>query len=346
MVSDVCLKNYVLLLFSGITIVFIYLKQQNDSNNLSFDLEVTNIENSRQNAMQYSLKLNEFKSLDSRNLININFQKICAKYNVTSFLERKHFLFSTKNDVLYCWIRKIASTSFTKIFSSIENKCVTNEFYREVEFLSPTTELLNSVNQNNNTFKFLIVRHPFERLVSSYRDRIEDNTKFTAQAWIYVSKIFYLTRPKLFHSNSTTGGTLEKIFFNDRRLKLVPTFQEFVTYLIQESSDNYDHHWNQYYKHCSLCEINYNFILKLDNNSPKEIEYISSKLNLPKETLINHQATTDFHRTCKYFKKLSCETILQLYEKYKIDFEMFDYKVENYLQCCNKKRKIHKNIVL
>lgn len=126
----------------------------------------------------------------------------------------------------------------------------------------------------------------------------------------------------------------------------MPTFQEFITYLIQESSDNYDHHWNQYYKHCSPCEIDYNFILKLDNHSPKELEYISSKLNVQKESLQNHQATTDFHRTCKYFQKLSCGTILQLYEKYKIDFEMFDYKVEKYLKCCNKKKKIRKNIVL
>lgn len=39
-----------------------------------------------------------------------------------------------------------------------------------MEFLSPiSTELLKSVNLDDNTFKFLIVRHPFERLVSSYR---------------------------------------------------------------------------------------------------------------------------------------------------------------------------------
>lgn len=124
----------------------------------------------------------------------------------------------------------------------------------------------------------------------------------------------------------------------------MPTFQEFINYLIHESSANYDHHWNQYYKHCSLCEINYNFILKLDNYSSKEIEYIFSKLNLKNdENLINLHAThgglTDFQRTCKYLKKLSCETIFKLYEKYKIDFEMFNYKIDKYLQCCNKRKQ-------
>lgn len=122
----------------------------------------------------------------------------------------------------------------------------------------------------------------------------------------------------------------------------MPTFQEFVNYLILESTTNYDHHWDQYYEHCSLCEINYNFILKLDDHSPKEIDYIFSRLNLKKnENFINLHETrggsTNFYRTCEYFKTLSRETIINLYKKYKIDFEMFNYKIEKYLECSDKK---------
>ena len=49
------------------------------------------------------------------------------------------------------------------------------------------------------------------------RDRIEDNSKYTAQSWIYVPKIFYITRRELFRSNSTTGSSLERMFYPDRR---------------------------------------------------------------------------------------------------------------------------------
>lgn len=75
MVSDVYLKNYVLFLFMGITILFIFMKLENkNSNKFSFDLKISKIQNSRKNLIQYEPKLLKFKSIDSRNLENINFQ--------------------------------------------------------------------------------------------------------------------------------------------------------------------------------------------------------------------------------------------------------------------------------
>lgn len=50
-----------------------------------------------------------------------------------------------------------------------------------------------------------------------YRDRIEDNTKYTDQAWIYTKKIYHLTRPNLFRSDKTTGNFFQKIFTRDKR---------------------------------------------------------------------------------------------------------------------------------
>lgn len=50
-----------------------------------------------------------------------------------------------------------------------------------------------------------------------FRDRIADNTKYTAQAWIYTEKIFRFTRPELFHSNTTTGNFRERVFTSDKR---------------------------------------------------------------------------------------------------------------------------------
>ena len=44
-----------------------------------------------------------------------------------------------------------------------------------------------------------------------------DNSKYTAQAWIYTEKIFRLTRPELFHSNTTTGNFQQKVFTSDKR---------------------------------------------------------------------------------------------------------------------------------
>lgn len=42
---------------------------------------------------------------------------------------------------------------------------------------------------------------------------------------------------------------------------------------------------------------------------------------------------TNFDETCNYFKNLTHEAVVNLYEKYKIDFEMFNYDFDQYFEC-------------
>ena len=39
-----------------------------------------------------------------------------------------------------------------------------------------------------------------------------------------------------------------------------PTFEEFVKFVINTKLD--DEHWSPYYKHCAICHVKYDFILK------------------------------------------------------------------------------------
>lgn len=127
-----------------------------------------------------------------------------------------------------------------------------------------------------------------------------------------------------------------------RRLKIIPTFKEFLEWLLQSNEED-DVHWNRYYTHCALCNVRYNYILKLDDYTYGQINYIfskfgvdKSKVYLPKleETRGGH---SDFDTTCKYFRNLTKDIILKLYERYKIDFEMYNYDFNRYLNCINKK---------
>ncbi|XP_076640286.1 carbohydrate sulfotransferase 11 [Colletes latitarsis] len=266
----------------------------------------------------------------------------CVKYNLKTPLIRRHFLYNSKHKSLYCWIRKVASTSFTKLFSDMTNRQTVRNYYREVDVLAPKilAELRRSAN-DVKTFKLLVVRHPFQRLVSSYRDRIEDNSKHTAQAWIYTKKIFLLTRPKLFRSNTTTGNFQQKVFTADKRLKVIPTFKEFSIWLL-ENSEKDDVHWDRYYTHCAVCDIRYNYILKLDDYTYGQINYIFSKLGLNKNTVYlpkleqTRGRYTNFKTTCKYLANLTQDMILKLYQRYKIDFEMYNYSIKPYIFCANK----------
>ncbi|XP_029174657.1 carbohydrate sulfotransferase 11-like [Nylanderia fulva] len=269
---------------------------------------------------------------------------VCAKYKLRTPLVKRHFLYNTKHKSLYCWIRKVASTSFTKLFSDMSNRRVSHNFYKEVDFLSPKslTDLQYLVS-NNTVFKLLIVRHPFQRLVSSYRDRIEDNSRYTAQSWLYARQILYLSRPELFRPNATGGSVLQSIFLTNRRLKVVPSFREFLEWLLRQPTDHDDDHWGQYYTHCGVCDTSYNFILKLDQYTFGEINYVLSKLKLDKSKIYlpklqrTRTGITDFDVTCKYFHDLTPDMVLRLYERYQVDFEMYDYKIDKYLSCAKRK---------
>ncbi|XP_025261713.1 carbohydrate sulfotransferase 11 isoform X2 [Camponotus floridanus] len=268
---------------------------------------------------------------------------VCAKYNLKTPLVKRHFLYNAQHRSLYCWIRKIASTSFTKLFSDMSNRRVSHNFYKEVDFLSPKSlRDLQYLATNNTVFKLLIVRHPFQRLVSSYRDRIEDNSRYTAQSWLYARQILYLSRPELFRLNVTGDNILQRIFLTNRRLKVVPSFREFLVWLL-EQPPNFDDHWSQYHTHCAVCNTSYNFILKLDEYTFGEVNYVLSKLKLDKSKVYlpklqrTRAGITNFDITCKYFHNLTTDMILRLYERYKVDFEMYNYKVDKYLPCAKRK---------
>ncbi|XP_050475760.1 carbohydrate sulfotransferase 11-like [Bombus huntii] len=268
---------------------------------------------------------------------------VCMKYNLKTPLIKRHFLYNAEHKSMYCWIRKVASTSFTKLFADMKNRPPTRNYYKDVDILSPRTlKELQLLSNDTKIFKLLVVRDPFQRLVSSYRDRIADNSKHTAQAWIYTEKIFRFTRPQLFHSNTTTGNFQEKVFTSDKRLKIVPTFKEFLEWLLQTSEKD-DVHWTQYYSHCAVCDVRYNYVLKLDDYTYGQINYVFSKFGLDKnkayfptlgETQGGH---TNFDITCKYFANLTQDIVLKLYEKYKIDFEMYNYNINRYINCAKKR---------
>ncbi|KAK0076168.1 hypothetical protein PV325_012855 [Microctonus aethiopoides] len=267
---------------------------------------------------------------------------ICEKYNKTTSLEQSHFLYSSKHNILFCLIRKVASTSFTKLFADFRGIHATGNYYKLINVLAPknVNELLNVID-DPTVFKFLAVRHPFERLVSFYRSRIEDNSKYTDQAWIFARKIFYITRPNLFHFNESLGNVLQQIFYNDRRLKLVPTFKEFIIWLLREPEEHDDPHWRQYHSHCSVCQMRLDYILKLDNYSIHDVHYIFSLMGsnkkqwkLPKLAR-NNKGPTNFALTCFYLSKLSKNILSKLFERYKVDFEMFDYNYDVYKPCVN-----------
>lgn len=170
--------------------------------------------------------------------------------------------------------------------------------------------------------------------MSAYRDRIEDTSKFTSQAWIYVPRIFALTRPSLNRSQIFDIN-------HQHKLSIVPSFQEFVEWLLVVPAKIYDVHWNRYSDHCSPCSIHYDTVIKMDDFSKEQEESVMCQMGLKhlNVSLPRLQETsggsTGFQVTCQYFQQLIPEQVKALYTIYQTDFEMFHYSPQPYINCAD-----------
>lgn len=86
--------------------------------------------------------------------------------------------------------------------------------------------------------------------------------------------------------------------------------------------------------------MTYDQVLKLDDYKKHDVGNIFSKMNLNENVELSNleksaSYTTDVE-TCNYFKNISQKAAVGLYERYKIDFEMFEYDPRKYFECTNK----------
>lgn len=82
--------------------------------------------------------------------------------------------------LIWCKVPKAGSTSLTRILLShagakeVEDDIRIHYKLRHFFPKLPTPEMKAKLN---TTFKFLVVRDPFERLLSAYRDKLEDYSR-------------------------------------------------------------------------------------------------------------------------------------------------------------------------
>lgn len=144
----------------------------------------------------------------------------------------------------------------------------------------------------------------------------------------------------------------------------VPTFEEFVEYLIATPVWKYNHHWIPYYMKCTLCHQRFTINMHLDSILV-DGRYLACATGLdelfPRHThgTIN---TTQFHfhpgrQTGKvalsdlqiqfleqgiqtsgtkittelsFFSEITMQQLMKLYSVYKTDFDMFNYNISPY----------------
>ncbi|CAH1644222.1 unnamed protein product [Spodoptera littoralis] len=271
-------------------------------------------------------------------------QKVCLQRNLLSQkVNSKEFYVDHDHGLVWCNIFKAASSTwmyYMNILGGYKKKFLEETkkiplILARKKFPRPKIKELTEAIQAPGVVSLLIVREPFVRLLSAYRDKLEINQQGKI-------KPYYRKLARTIITKYRKKEALDKA-----KNKVVgPTFREFVQYLIDEYHPGYtfDEHWAPYYTFCTPCAVNFTVIAKVETLT-KDSMYVIQKLNLGPvlnikagERKRKHRGLMNTSRDGKnttsllmhYYGQLDEKMLDNLLKIYGIDFEMFGYDASVY----------------
>lgn len=202
------------------------------------------------------------------------------------------------------------------------------------KFPRPSVEELRDSVNTPGVISLLVVREPFIRLLSAYRDKLEN-----------ITPPYYRKLARAIVAANREKAT--KIFGPIKSYG--PTFYEFIAFLIdkyktEDQAFAFDEHWTPYYQFCSPCALNFSVIAKVETLS-RDSGFVIQQLGLGEvlgrrvkdrrtrlRTVMNK--SRDGKNTIAllkyYYSQLDEKMLSNLLKIYGLDFEMFGYDAKVY----------------
>ncbi|XP_073931541.1 carbohydrate sulfotransferase 12 isoform X2 [Castor canadensis] len=261
--------------------------------------------------------------------------------------ELNHLIVDDRHGVIYCYVPKVACTNWKRVMIVLSESLLDggapyrdpldiprehvhnssthltfNKFWRRYGKLS---RHLMKVKLQKYT-KFLFVRDPFVRLISAFRSKFElQNEEFYRR----------FARPmlQLYANLSSPPASASEAFGAGLRV----SFANFIQYLLDPHTETlapFNEHWRQVYRLCHPCQIDYDFVGKLETLD----EDAAQLLRLLRVDARLHFPPSYRNRTASsweegWFAGIPLAWRRQLYKLYEADFVLFGYpKPENLLR--------------
>ncbi|XP_072044504.1 carbohydrate sulfotransferase 13-like [Amphiura filiformis] len=251
----------------------------------------------------------------------------CDRLNQTRTLPRVspastfHFIISDKFKFLFCFVPKIACTTWKGIMIQLYHNQVgptKKRFVKLDEIGSP--EKVKKRWQNYK--KVVFVREPLARVLSAYLNKLRDGDKKIQTKW-----------------ERRFGAQIANIARKDdtyKRRNSDFTFVEFIKFILKLGPDikldSMKDHWLPYSSFTHPCRIQYDYIGHFETlayDGPTIIKKLGVEdvVQFPE---VHGSAAVDGLQT--EYAKVPIDLILKLQEYYKMDYELFGYSKEESLK--------------
>ena len=252
-----------------------------------------------------------------------------------------------KNKIAYCHLAKVGSSAWKTYLIPLvssqemqEKLLQMDNFNRHIAInklfssknVKTSHQKLSKYLSKEKYFTFVFVRHPLDRIVSAYVDKVL-STK--AKDYAYVRK-----------------GLVQKYG--------QVTFQNFLRFVLKSLDkcnsqttscfQSIDGHWQPYYQRCEFCNVKYDYIGRLEtfNHDVQEV-LIQANLTeyIPLQNIKQiHRSTTMSKSqfevdedgiqakelTKQYFKNVEESIVKKIIQYYELDFLLFQYSARDILK--------------
>ena len=227
-----------------------------------------------------------------------------------------------KHRMLYCPIPKVACSTFKHLLidsSGIAHAADINVHVKSVQesFGIKTLASYSQAEINyrlDNYFKFLVVRHPFDRLMSTFHEKFDGNPLNYATFYSDVVEEHF-------------GDYMAR----DSRDRILVNVSQFLELVATEPIRFYDRHWKSYHRYCHPCSIQYDHVVYLETLEDDIGTVMDHFKNLigTKSVLSYHNmkrnASDRLEEVYRVFSDLRPEIMARLMYIYEPDFDVFGY---------------------
>lgn len=230
--------------------------------------------------------------------------------------------------IIICTVPKAGTTNWQRVLNTLKSNLTLRTDYWQNKNVYNFADRINQIHPNDDEgtnyelftrlndreyHNVITVRHPLTRLLSAWRDKF---SKSPATAY-FEKKYATFINNKYAHESDELDD------------KHYVTFKAFLRYIANEPERYFDFHWKSFNRFCKPCQIRYDYIVKAET-SLDDSEDLFQDMGISGSIKLPGRYSSSLNPT-DHFKSIPNELLTQIYAKYEMDFLLFDYSIDDFL---------------